>query len=105
MTWIKTVPMAEAGEELRGAIEAQRALYPRRVRAARASHGRRHVGDRRLAQPDPRRAVPRLRHLRRADVARPAADPAAARDDHHAWSRPPTGATIESSRTQSFCVA
>ena len=28
MTWIKTVPMAEASEELRKAIEAQRALYP-----------------------------------------------------------------------------
>jgi len=28
MTWIKTVPMAEAGEELRQAIEGQRALYP-----------------------------------------------------------------------------
>lgn len=28
MTWIKTVPMAEAGEALRKAIEAQRALYP-----------------------------------------------------------------------------
>jgi alkylhydroperoxidase family enzyme len=28
MTWIKTVPMSEAGEELRRAIEDQRALYP-----------------------------------------------------------------------------
>ena len=28
MTWIKTVPMAEAGEALKKAIEAQRALYP-----------------------------------------------------------------------------
>jgi len=28
MTWIKTVPMAEASEELRQAIDAQRALYP-----------------------------------------------------------------------------
>jgi len=28
MTWIKTVPMAEAGDALRRAIEAQRALYP-----------------------------------------------------------------------------
>ena len=28
MTWIKTVPMAEASEGLRRAVEAQRALYP-----------------------------------------------------------------------------
>jgi hypothetical protein len=28
MTWIKTVPMAEAGEKLRRALAAQRELYP-----------------------------------------------------------------------------
>lgn len=28
MTWIKTVPYAEAGDELRRAIDAERALYP-----------------------------------------------------------------------------
>ena len=28
MTWIKTVPMAEASEELRSAMEAQREMYP-----------------------------------------------------------------------------
>ena len=28
MTWIKTVPMAEADEKLRRALEAQRELYP-----------------------------------------------------------------------------
>ncbi len=28
MTWIKTVPMAEAGEALKKAIAAQRSLYP-----------------------------------------------------------------------------
>jgi alkylhydroperoxidase family enzyme len=28
MTWIKTVPTAEADEELRKAIEAQKSLYP-----------------------------------------------------------------------------
>lgn len=28
MTWIRTVPMAEAEETLRQAIEAQRAMYP-----------------------------------------------------------------------------
>jgi hypothetical protein len=28
MTWIKTIPMSEATEELKKAMEAQRALYP-----------------------------------------------------------------------------
>jgi hypothetical protein len=28
MTWIKTVPMSEASEELRQALEAQHKLYP-----------------------------------------------------------------------------
>ena len=28
MTWIKTVPLTEAGEALRNAVESQRALYP-----------------------------------------------------------------------------
>ncbi len=29
MTWIRTVPAAEAGEKLLRALEAQRALYPK----------------------------------------------------------------------------
>lgn len=29
MTWIKTVPLAEAGQELLHALESQRALYPK----------------------------------------------------------------------------
>ena len=29
MTWIRTIPLAEADEKLRHAIEAQRALYPK----------------------------------------------------------------------------
>jgi hypothetical protein len=29
MTWIKTIPVSEATAELRQAIEAQKALYPR----------------------------------------------------------------------------
>ncbi len=29
MTWIRTIPLAEADDVLRRAIEAQRALYPR----------------------------------------------------------------------------
>src|SRR5215470_17566533 len=28
MTWIKTVPLSEASDELRNALEAQRKLYP-----------------------------------------------------------------------------
>jgi hypothetical protein len=28
VTWIKTIPMAEAGDELRRAIEGQKTLYP-----------------------------------------------------------------------------
>ena len=28
MTWIKTVPLTEADEKLRNAVEAQKALYP-----------------------------------------------------------------------------
>jgi hypothetical protein len=28
MTWIRTIPIAEAGEQLRRAMEAQRELYP-----------------------------------------------------------------------------
>jgi hypothetical protein len=28
MTWIKTIPMSEASDELRRAMEAQRELYP-----------------------------------------------------------------------------
>jgi alkylhydroperoxidase family enzyme len=29
MTWIRTIPLAEADEKLRKAIEAQRVLYPK----------------------------------------------------------------------------
>jgi len=29
MTWIRTVPLSEAGERLRTALAAQRALYPK----------------------------------------------------------------------------
>jgi hypothetical protein len=28
MTWIKTVPLSEAGPELKAALEAQKAIYP-----------------------------------------------------------------------------
>ncbi|MDQ1388771.1 MAG: hypothetical protein QOF56_2225 [Acidobacteriaceae bacterium] len=29
MTWIRTIPMSEADEKLRWAVEAQRSLYPK----------------------------------------------------------------------------
>ena len=29
MTWIRTIPMAEADEKLRNAMESQKALYPK----------------------------------------------------------------------------
>ena len=29
MTWIKTIPLAQADDELRRALESQRALYPK----------------------------------------------------------------------------
>jgi hypothetical protein len=29
MTWIRTIPMAEANEKLRNAMEGQKALYPK----------------------------------------------------------------------------
>jgi hypothetical protein len=29
MTWIRTIPLAEADEKLRRALDAQRALYPK----------------------------------------------------------------------------
>jgi hypothetical protein len=29
MTWIKTIPMAEASEELRNAVEGQKTMYPK----------------------------------------------------------------------------
>ncbi len=32
MTWIKTIPTAEADEKLRKAIEAQKGLYPKEYR-------------------------------------------------------------------------
>ncbi|MGI9107562.1 MAG: amino acid permease [Pyrinomonadaceae bacterium] len=44
---------------------------------------RRIIRHRRFAQPHPRSPAPRFRHLRRADVARPPALAARARDDHH----------------------
>ncbi len=53
MAWIKTVPMAEADEDLRRAMETQKALYP--VEYATPVHpgGRRRRSDRRVAQPYP----------------------------------------------------
>ena len=80
MTWIKTIPLAEADQKLREAIEGERALYPREYAQPTgitdeaggivASH---------TLIPDA--LLSRLRDLRRADVAGSAADAPAARDD------------------------
>jgi hypothetical protein len=40
MAWIKTIPFAEADEELRKAMEAQHSLYPKEYDASRATPAR-----------------------------------------------------------------
>ena len=82
MTWIKTIPQSEADDKLRWALDAQRALYPKEYATPVQPTGDADIRHRRVAHPDPRRAVSRLLDLRRADVTRAAADAAAARDDH-----------------------
>ncbi len=37
MTWIRTIPLAEAGERLKQALEAQKDLYPKEY--AQPAHG------------------------------------------------------------------
>ena len=81
MTWIRTIPFDD-DETLRKAREAQQALYPIEYARADASAPPGHRRDRRVALAHPRRDVPRVRGVRRADVARPAAHPPPARDDH-----------------------
>ena len=83
MTWIKTVPLTEADEELRQGDRGAKGPVPDRVRDAGSSHRRRSVADRGIAQPDSRGALPCVCDIRRADVPRLAARPAPARDDHH----------------------
>ena len=80
MTWIKTIPPSEADEKLRDALDASARSTRRSTPCRPASPTR--PAHRRLALAHPRRALPRVRDLRRPDVARPAADAPAARDDH-----------------------
>ena len=81
MTWIRTIPFDE-DETLRRAREAQQALYPIEYAQPTHPHHKDTDGIVGVALADPRRAVPRVRRLRRADVAGPAAHAPAARDDH-----------------------
>jgi len=60
MTWIRTIPLPEADEKLRRAIDAQKLFYPKSTRAP-CIQRRRHLRDRRVTQPHPRRAVSRVR--------------------------------------------
>ena len=50
MTWIRTVPMSEADDRLKQAIESQRDLYPTEYATPGASDRRRHFRHRGLAQ-------------------------------------------------------
>ena len=83
MTWIKTIPISEAEEELRRAIAAQRELYPFEYAAPihPTSDGA-GVSDRRFAQPDTGRALSRICHVRCVDVAAVAVDQTATRNDY-----------------------
>ena len=73
MTWIRTIPF-EDDETLRKRARSAAALYP--IEYAEPTHPQHKARprDRRVTLADPRRAVPRLRRVRRADVAGPAAD-------------------------------
>ncbi len=82
MTWIKTVPLTEADEKLRQAIEAQKALYPIEYASPVHPTGDGASAHRGIAQPDPGGALPCVCDIRRADVPGIAAGPAPARDDH-----------------------
>ena len=82
MAWIQTIPWAEAGEELRRAIEAQRDLYPDEYKLPvefpiGCGRERRFV-----PQSDSRCALPCVRYIRCVDVAQTTADTATSRDDH-----------------------
>jgi len=72
MTWIRTVPLTEADEKLRRAVEAQKALYPQEY--ATPVHplptGRPASSPRTASSPI---VVSRVRDIRRAHGARPAA--------------------------------
>ena len=75
MTWIKTIPLTEADDELRRAVEGQRFLYPKEYSEPVHPDDAGGAIYRRIPHLDPGRVVPRLRNLRRADVARAAVEP------------------------------
>ena len=83
MTWIKTIPLSEADDELRKAMEGQNALYPKEYSVPvhpTEGGGAQIVG---LALPDSAGALSRVRDLWLVDVARPSARAPASRDDRH----------------------
>ena len=82
MTWIKTIPLAEADEKLREAWEGERALYPIEYAQPTGRHGRGRRASSRSHSLIPDALYHAFATFGVADVARPAADPAAARDDH-----------------------
>jgi hypothetical protein len=77
MTWIKTIPMSEADEKLRQAMEGQRPMYPKEY-GVPVHPDESGILHRRLPHSDSRCALSRLRNLRSSDVARPAAQPPSA---------------------------
>ena len=81
MTWIRVIPFDE-DETLRRAREAQRALYP--IEYAAPTHPHHADTDGIVASHSliPDALLSCVRRVRRADVARAAADAPAARDDH-----------------------
>ncbi|HKF04722.1 MAG TPA: hypothetical protein VKB49_20530 [Candidatus Sulfotelmatobacter sp.] len=83
MTWIKTVPLSEANENLLRALESQRPLYPKEYASPvfRADDELAGIVASHSLIPDA------LNHafstFWRVDVAGPAAYPPSTRDDHH----------------------
>src|ERR1039458_8429156 len=91
MTWIRTIPLSEADDELRQAVEGQKSLYPQEyavpmhqpISSWRRRLAGRYFADRGLALFDSAGPSPCVLDLRRADVSRPAAPAASSRDDRH----------------------
>ena len=83
MTWIRTIPLPEGSEELREAMEGQKALYPQEY--AVPIHPSEGGGSQIVASHS---LIPQALHhafstFGVADVSRPAAGTAATRDDRH----------------------
>ncbi len=81
MAWIQTVPLAEADEKLLKALEGQRELYPIEYATPVQPTDEGTAGIVVVAHTDSRGAIPRVRDIWRAHVARASTRAAAARDD------------------------